>query len=118
MAEEYDFAGYATRANMRCSDGRIIAKDAFKHQDGQKVPLVWNHNHSTPDSVLGYGILHSANGDMRVECYFNDTDSGENSRKLVRHKDITALSIYANQLKEEAKTVIHGMIREVSLVYA
>lgn len=118
MAEEYDFAGYATRANMRCSDGRIIAKDAFKHQDGQKVPLVWNHNHSTPDTVLGYGILHSANGDMRVECFFNDTDSGLNSKKLVRHKDITALSIYANQLKEEAKTVIHGMIREVSLVYA
>jgi hypothetical protein len=118
MAEEYDFAGYATRANMRCSDGRIIAKDAFKHQDGQKVPLVWNHNHSTPDTVLGYGILHSANGDMRVECFFNDTDSGLNSKKLVLHKDITALSIYANQLKEEAKTVIHGMIREVSLVYA
>ena len=118
MAEEYDFAGYATRANMRCSDGRIIAKDAFKHQDGQKVPLVWNHNHSTPDTVLGHGILHSANGDMRVECFFNDTDSGLNAKKLVRHKDITALSIYANQLKEEVQTVIHGMIREVSLVYA
>lgn len=118
MDKKYDFAGWATKADMRCSDGRLIAKDAFVHQDGAKVPIVWNHNHATPDSVLGYGILHSQNGSMRVECYFNDTESGKNARKLVLHGDINALSIYANQLKEQAKTVLHGMIREVSLVYA
>ena len=118
MNKKYDFAGWATKADMRCSDGRLIARDAFAHQDGARVPIVWNHNHATPDSVLGYGILHSQNGSMRVECFFNDTDSGENARKLVRHGDINALSIYANQLKEQAKTVLHGMIREVSLVYA
>lgn len=118
MDKKYDFAGWATKADMRCSDGRLIAKDAFAHQDGAKVPIVWNHNHATPDSVLGYGILHSQNGSMRVECYFNDTESGKNARKLVLHGDINALSIYANQLKEQAKTVLHGMIREISLVYA
>lgn len=118
MDKKYDFAGWATKADMRCSDGRLIAKDAFAHQDGAKVPIVWNHNHATPDSVLGHGILHSQNGSMRVECYFNDTESGKNARKLVLHGDINALSIYANQLKEQAKTVLHGMIREVSLVYA
>lgn len=118
MDKKYDFAGWATKADMRCSDGRLIAKDAFVHQDGAKIPIVWNHNHATPDSVLGYGILHSQNGSMRVECYFNDTESGKNARKLVLHGDINALSIYANQLKEQAKTVLHGMIREVSLVYA
>lgn len=118
MDKKYDFAGWATKADMRCSDGRLIAKNAFAHQDGARVPIVWNHNHATPDSVLGYGILHSQDGSMRVECFFNDTDSGVNARKLVLHGDINALSIYANQLKEEAKTVLHGMIREVSLVYA
>lgn len=118
MDKKYDFAGWATKADMRCSDGRLIAKDAFAHQDGAKVPIVWNHNHATPDSVLGYGILHSQDGSMRVECYFNDTENGKNARKLVLHGDINALSIYANQLKEQAKTVVHGMIREVSLVYA
>lgn len=118
MDKKYDFAGWTTKADMRCSDGRLIAKDAFAHQDGAKVPIVWNHNHATPDSVLGYGILHSRDGSMRVECFFNDTDSGMNARKLVRHGDINALSIYANQLKEQTKTVLHGMIREVRLVYA
>ena len=118
MDKKYDFAGWATKADMRCSDGRLIAKDAFAHQDGAKVPIVWNHNHATPDSVLGYGILHSKDGSMCVECFFNDTENGKNARKLVLHGDINALSIYANQLKEQAKTVLHGMIREVSLVYA
>lgn len=118
MDKKYDFAGWATKADMRCSDGRLIAKNAFAHQDGTRVPIVWNHNHATPDSVLGYGILHSQDGSMRIECFFNDTDSGVNAKKLVLHGDIVALSIYANQLKEEAKTVLHGMIREVSLVYA
>ncbi|MBQ8707895.1 MAG: hypothetical protein IJ523_07400 [Succinivibrionaceae bacterium] len=118
MGNHYDFAGWATRADMRCSDGRTIAKNAFAHQDGARVPLVWNHNHATPDGVLGYGILHSQDGSMRVECFFNDTDSGVNAKKAVLHGDITALSIYANHLKEQAKTVLHGMIREISLVYA
>jgi hypothetical protein len=103
---------------MRCSDGRTIARNAFAHQDGARVPLVWNHNHATPDGVLGYGILHSQDGSMRVECFFNDTESGVNAKKAVLHGDITALSIYANHLKEQAKTVLHGMIREISLVYA
>lgn len=118
MDKHYDFAGWATRADMRCSDGRTIARDAFAHQDGTKVPVLWNHDHSTPSGVLGYGILHSKDGSMRVECYFNDSDSGMDAKKAVLHGDITALSIYANQLKEQAKTVLHGMIREVSLVYA
>lgn len=118
MDNRYDFAGWATRADMRCSDGRTIAKDAFAHQDGMKIPMVWNHNHATPDGILGYGILHKKDGSMRVECFFNDTDSGIKAKKAVRHGDITALSIYANHLKEQAKTVLHGMIREVSLVYA
>lgn len=118
MDKHYDFAGWATRADMRCSDGRTIARDAFAHQDGTKVPIVWNHDHSTPSGVLGYGILHSKDGSMRVECYFNDSDSGMDAKKAVLHGDITALSIYANQLKERAKTILHGMIREVSLVYA
>jgi len=118
MGNHYDFAGWATRADMRCSDGRTIAKNAFAHQDGAKVPLVWNHNHATPDGVLGYGILHSQDGSMRAECFFNDTESGVNAKKDVLHGDITALSIYANHLKEQAKTVLHGMIREISLVYA
>lgn len=118
MDNRYDFAGWATRADMRCSDGRTIAKNAFAHQDGEKIPMVWNHNHASPEGILGYGILHSQEGSMRVECFFNDTDSGVNAKKAVLHGDITALSIYANHLKEQAKTVIHGMIREVSLVYA
>lgn len=118
MGNRYDFAGWATRADMRCSDGRTIAKNAFAHQDGEKIPMVWNHNHASPEGILGYGILHSQEGSMRVECFFNDTDSGVNAKKAVLHGDITALSIYANHLKEQAKTVIHGMIREVSLVYA
>lgn len=118
MGNHYDFAGWATRADMRCSDGRTIARNAFAHQDGARVPLVWNHNHATPDGVLGYGILHSQDGSMRVECFFNDTESGVNAKKAVLHGDITALSIYANHLKEQAKTVLHGMIREISLVYA
>lgn len=118
MAEKCNFRGWATRANMRCSDGRIIAKDAFKDDDGKRVPLVWNHNHSTPDSVLGYGILHNEDDGVRVECYFNETESGKNAKELVNHGDINALSIYANRLKEQANVVIHGIIREVSLVFA
>lgn len=118
MDKKFDFAGWATRANLRCSDGRVIMKDAFKNCDGKRVPLVWNHRHTEPENVLGYAILHSVDGDMRTECYFNDTESGQTAKKLVLHGDINQLSIYANQLKEQGKNVLHGIIREVSLVLA
>jgi hypothetical protein len=113
-----DFSGYATKAGLKCSDGRTIMPDAFKHQDKMTVPLVWQHGHNEPANVVGHAILeHRADG---VYCYgfFNDTDSGVNSKKLVAHKDITQLSIYANQLIEKSKQVFHGMIKEVSLVIA
>lgn len=118
MDKKFDFAGWATRANLRCSDGRVIMKDAFKDCDGKRVPLVWNHRHTEPENVLGYAILHSMNGDMRAECYFNSTESGQTAKELVLHGDINQLSIYANQLKEQGKNVLHGIIREVSLVLA
>lgn len=116
MNKNFDFAGWATRANLRCSDGRVIMKDAFKECDGKRVPLVWNHRHSEPENVLGYAILHSVNGDMRTECYFNNTESGQTAKELVQHGDINQLSIYANQLREHGKNVLQGIIREVSLV--
>lgn len=118
MGKTFDFAGWATRANMRCSDGRIIMKDAFKSCDGKQVPLVWNHRHSEPENVLGYAILHNAEEGVRTECYFNNTESGQTAKELVSHGDINQLSIYANQLKEQGKNVLHGIIREVSLVLA
>lgn len=118
MDKKFDFAGWATRANLRCSDGRVIMKDAFKDCDGKRVPLVWNHRHTEPENVLGYAILHSVDGDMRTECYFNGTESGQTAKELVLHGDINQLSIYANQLKEQGKNVLHGIIREVSLVLA
>lgn len=118
MDKKFDFAGWATRANLRCSDGRVIMKDAFKDCDGKRVPLVWNHRHTEPENVLGYAILHSVDGDMRTECYFNGTESGQTAKELVLHGDIDQLSIYANQLKEQGKNVLHGIIREVSLVLA
>lgn len=116
MDKKFDFAGWATRANLLCSDGRVIMKDAFKDCDGKRVPLVWNHRHTEPENVLGYAILHSVDGDMRTECYFNGTESGQTAKELVLHGDINQLSIYANQLKEQGKNVLHGIIREVSLV--
>ena len=118
MGKTYDFTGWATRANLRCSDGRVIMKDAFKECDGKKVPLVWNHRHNEPENVLGYGILHNQDEGVRTECYFNDTESGQTAKELVLHGDINQLSIYANQLKEQGKNVLHGIIREVSLVLA
>ncbi len=118
MDKKFDFAGWATRANRRCSDGRVIVKDAFKDCDGKRVPLVWNHRHSEPENILGYAILHSVDGDIRTECYFNGTESGQTAKELVLHGDINQLSIYANQLKEQGKNVLHGIIREVSLVLA
>ena len=115
---EYDFSGWATRNNIRCSDGRTILKDAFKHNDGQTVPLVWNHDHNDPLNVLGHALLENRDEGVYAYCTFNDTDAGRNAKALVEHGDVTALSIYANQLKQQGPNVIHGAIREVSLVLA
>lgn len=118
MAKNYDFSGWATRNNVRCSDGRTIMKDAFAECDGLKVPLVWGHRHDEPATVLGHALLENRNEGVYTYGYFNDTDSGRNAKALVEHGDISALSIYANQLREQGKNVIHGLIREVSLVLA
>lgn len=115
---EWDFQGYATRNGIKCSDGRTIMRDAFKDQDGTEVPLVWNHDHNSPESILGKAKLENREDGVFVYAQFNDTDRGQLAKKLVRHKDITALSIYANKLKERAGNVLHGVIREVSLVLA
>lgn len=117
--EQFDFRGWATKSNIKCSDGRTITPDAFKHNDGKRVPLVWNHQHDVPENVLGWAILkHCAEG-MYAYCKFNDTKSGQNAKLLVQHGDVTQLSIYANRLKQDnAKNVMHGEIREVSLVLA
>jgi len=113
---EADFSGYATKAGLKCSDGRTIMPDAFKHCDGMSVPLVWQHGHHSPDNVLGHAVLEYRNDGVYAYGYFNDTSSAVNAKTLVQHKDITALSIYANQLVERGKQVFHGMIRELSLV--
>lgn len=117
--KNYDFAGWATCSNLKCTDGRTIMPDAFKHHDGQVVPLVWNHQHTNPENILGKALLHSRDGGMYAYCMFNDTESGKTAKELVEHGDICALSICANQLKHNhARGVTHGMIREVSLVLA
>lgn len=118
MEYDYDFSGWATRNDLKCSDGRTIRHNAFKDCDGLEVPLVWNHSHGEPENVLGHALLK--NKDEGVYCYgkFNDTSSGQVAKVLVQHGDIKALSIYANQLKQVASDVIHGVIREVSLVHA
>jgi hypothetical protein len=113
-----DFSGWATKANLQCSDGRTILTDAFKHQDKMQVPLVWQHGHSNPGNVLGYAILEHREEGVYTYGYFNDSDSGKNAKTLVLHEDIKALSIFANKLVEKAKQVSHGVIREVSLVLA
>ena len=115
---EYDFSGWATRNNLRCSDGRTIMRDAFKHNDGQTVPLVWNHQHNEPSNVIGHALLENRNEGVYAYCSFNDTESGAIAKALVKHGDIKALSIYANQLRQNGGNVIHGEIREVSLVHA
>jgi HK97 family phage prohead protease len=115
----YEFAGRATCANVLCSDGRTILPDAFKHQDGEIVPLIWNHRHDDVFGVLGSALLHSRNGDIYAYCAFNDTEQGKTAREVVRHGDTPSLSICANQLRHNDKRgVMHGMIREVSLVIA
>lgn len=116
--EKYDFSGWATKNNIRCSDGRTIKPDAFAEQDGSTVPLVWNHNHVDADNVLGHAILENREQGVYAYCYLNNTEQGNNARELVSHGDICALSIFANQLKQNGGDVIHGAIREVSLVLA
>ena len=115
---EFDFSGWATRNNLKCSDGRTILKDAFKHNDGQTVPLVWNHQHNDPLNVLGHAQLENRDDGVYAYCKFNETESGKNAKLLVEHGDVSALSIYANQLKQQGSNVLHGAIRELSLVLA
>ena len=116
--ENFDFSGWATRNDLKCSDGRIIRKDAFKSNDGQKVPLVWNHQHGDPNEVLGHAVLENRDEGVYAYCKFNDTESGRTAKLLVQHGDVNALSIYANQLKQQGPNVMHGNIRELSLVLA
>ena len=115
---KYDFSGWATKNNLKCSDGRTILRDAFKHNDGQTVPLVWNHQHNDPLNVLGHALLENRESGVYAYCKFNDTEAGKNAKMLVEHGDVTALSIYANQLKQKGGNVEHGVIREVSVVLA
>ena len=115
---KYDFSGWATKNNLKCSDGRTIMKDAFKHNDGQTVPLVWNHQHNDPLNILGHALLENREEGVYAYCQFNDTEAGRNAKMLVEHGDVTALSIYANKLKQKGGNVEHGVIREVSLVLA
>lgn len=115
---DYDFSGWATRNNIQCTDGRTIMKDAFKENDGQKVPLVWNHQHDDPSEVLGHAILENRDDGVYAYCKFNDTESGQQAKALVKNGDVDKLSIYANKLKSQMNNVIHGCIREVSLVLA
>jgi hypothetical protein len=115
---EADFSGWATKSGIKCSDGRTIMPDAFKHQDSVKVPLVWNHGHDSVDNILGHAILENRAEGVYMHAYFNDSPQGQTAKKLVQHGDINSLSIFANGLVEKAKNVIHGMIREVSLVLA
>ena len=114
----YDFCGWATKNNLKCSDGRTIMKDAFKHMDGKVVPLVWNHKHEGVVDVLGHVLLENRAEGVYAYGTFNDTESGQTAKLLVQHGDVDALSIYANNLKQNMANVIHGDIREVSLVLA
>ena len=115
---KYDFSGWATKNDLKCSDGRIIRRDAFKDNDGQTVPLVWNHQHNDPLNVLGHALLENRAEGVYAYCKFNDTPAGQNAKMLVEHGDVSALSIYANRLKQDDCNVTHGVIREVSLVLA
>lgn len=115
---KYDFGGWATRNNLRCADGRIIRKDAFKVNDGQKVPLVWNHQHNSASDVLGHAALENRDEGVYAYCSFNNTNAGRDAKEAVKHGDVTALSIWANNLQQVGAEVLHGAIREVSLVLA
>ena len=116
--ENYDFSGWATRNDLKCSDGRVIRAGAFKHCDGMEVPLVWNHQHNNPENILGKALLHNMDQGVYAYCTFNDSESGQQAKILVQHGDVKALSIYANQLQQKGCDVLHGAIREVSLVLA
>jgi hypothetical protein len=116
--EQYDFSGWATRNNLKCADGRTIMKDAFKDNDGQTVPLVWNHQHAESTNVLGHALLENREEGVYAYCTFNDTEPARHAKQLVEHGDVSALSIYANKLKQNGGNVLHGAIREVSLVLA
>lgn len=118
MDNKFDFSGWATKANLKCSDGRIISPGAFKDMDGATVPLVWGHNHSDPMCVLGNAVLEHRDEGMYTYGTFNDTEQGRNAKTLVEHGDIVSLSICANKLEQDGDTVMHGIIREVSLVLA
>ena len=113
-----DFSGYATRNDLLCGDGRVIKKDAFKHNDGKTVSLVWNHDHSNPEAVLGHALLENREDGVYAYCTLNDTAAGQHAKELVQHGDVSALSIYANKLKQNGNNVVHGEIRELSLVLA
>lgn len=116
--KDYDFSGWATRNNIKCSDGRTIIKNAFKQNDGQKVPLVWNHQHDDPNEVLGHALLENRDDGVYAYCKFNNTESGQTAKALVQNGDVDKLSIYANKLRTQMNNVVHGCIREVSLVLA
>lgn len=116
--EKYNFSGWATKNDLVCSDGRIIRKDAFKHHDGQTVPLVWNHDHEDPYRIIGHALLENRDEGVYAYCSLNDTDLGQTTKTYVEHGDITQLSIYANQLQQQGPNVMHGAIREVSVVIA
>lgn len=116
--EKYDFSGWATRNDLLCTDGRTIKRDAFKNQNGQTVPLIWGHNHSDPNRVLGHGVLENRDEGVYAYCSFNDSESGQAAKKLVKHGDVRSLSICAGQLKQAGANVMHGVIYELSLVLA
>lgn len=118
MKKQYDFSGWATRNNIKCSDGRTILRDAFKHNDGMTVPLVWNHQHNDAMNVLGHALLENREEGVYAYCVLNESEQGKNAKLLIEHGDVNALSIYANQLKQNGSHVMHGNIRELSLVLA
>lgn len=116
--DNFDFSGWATRNDLLCADGRTIRKDAFKDNDGQTVPLVYNHQHNDVNNVLGHALLENRDEGVYAYCSFNNTESGQAAKELVQHGDVASLSIYANKLKQVGGDVIHGVIRELSLVLA
>lgn len=118
MAEQFDFEGWATRANIKCGDGRTIMPNAFKDDDGRKVPLVWMHLHDDPSNVLGHALLENRDSGVYAYCSFNNSDKAQQVKDIVQHGDVTALSIYANKLQQRNGDVLHGKIREVSVVLA
>lgn len=115
---KYDFSGWATRNDLVCSDGRTIRRDAFAHCDGKTVPLVWNHQHDDPTNILGHALLENREDGVYAYCTFNETAAGKAAKLIVQHGDVDSLSIYANGLKQQGGNVMHGDIKELSLVVA